>query len=183
MKADLQAAKVYGEALFAAAKDRSAVAGVREESNELLAAFDRVPRFRTLLEAPHIPAEDKSGIVGRVLGGRASDLLKNFVLLLLRKNRIEVLADALAQFRRLADRDQGISQGTLTSATALDQGQRAKLHAALERRTGLKLTIDYKLDPALVGGIVFESGDLMIDNSLRTRLDRLGEKLMAARVN
>lgn len=183
MKADLQAAKVYGEALFSAAKGRGEVASVREDSNQLLEAFKQVPKFRTLLEAPHIPSENKAAMVERTLGSRSSALLKNFVLLLLRKNRVDVLTEALAQFRRLADRDQGISQGTLTSAAALDGGQRTRLQSALEKQTGLKLTIDYKVDPALVGGIVFESGDLMIDNSLRTRLHRLGEKLMAARVH
>ncbi len=182
MNVDVQAARVYGEALFGAAKEQGIVPAIREESGTFLDALGQVPRFRTLLEAPHIPTEDKVAIVNRVLGSGANPLLRNFVLLLLRRNRIDVFGAALAEYRRIADRDLGVSRAKLTSARPMDDAERARVQAGLERKTGLKLTLEHKVDPALIGGLVFECGDLMIDNSLQTQLSRLGERLMAARV-
>ncbi len=182
MNVDVQAAKVYGEALFSAARDQGIVPAIREETAVLAEATAAVPRFRTLMEAPHIPTDDKVTIIERVIGDRMQPLLKNFILLLLRRNRVEVYRSALDEFNRLADKDLGISRASLTSARALDDEEKTRLQSALERQTGLKLTLDHKVDPVLIGGLVFECGDLMIDNSLKTQLSRLGDKLMAARV-
>lgn len=181
MSQDLSAAKAYGQALFLAAKEKGVVDAVLADATALAEARGADDRLGALLRAPHILRDRKAELARRVLAA-AEPLLRDFVLLLLKKDRILVFNDAMAAFKRLAEKDQGLQAGVLTSATRLGQDQRAALHAALEARTGLKLTIDYKVDPSLVGGVVFKSGDLLVDNSLASALARLRSRLMAVRV-
>ncbi len=183
MNVDLQAAKIYGEAFFESAKAADAVAQVWEEGRALLSAAGQVPGFIALMEAPHVPSEDKMAIGERVLGDRFHRLLKNFVMLLLKRNRIEILRASLEHFHYLAEKDQGISSGTVTTAKSLDDSEKQRLLAALERQTRLRLNIDYKVDPAVLGGVRFKSGDLLIDNSLQTQMAHLKEKLMLVKVH
>lgn len=181
MNKDLSAAKAYGQALFLAAKENGVVDAVLADARELEERSDPNGRMAALLRAPHILRERKIELTRRALAS-VEPLLLNFILLLLRKDRILVFSDALAVFKRMAEEEAGVQAGVLTSATRLGQDQRAALHAALEARTGLKLTIEYKVDPALLGGVVFKSGDLLIDNSLASALARLRSRLMAVRV-
>jgi F-type H+-transporting ATPase subunit delta len=182
MSYDLSAAKAYGQALFAAAKEQGVVDVVWADAQVIGQAREQVPGFRVMMRAPHILRERKEEVVRRVFAG-VQPLLRDFVLLALRRDRVEVLEDALWHFHELAEHDQGYSHGRLVSAVPLDDAQKASLHAALEAHTNLKLTIDHDVDPALVGGIVFQCGDLLIDNSLRSSLDELGDRLMAVRVH
>ncbi|MBI5154124.1 ATP synthase F1 subunit delta [Candidatus Poribacteria bacterium] len=183
MRVDLQASRNYADALFAAAKEADAVADLLEQAVQLHGALEATPEAVAFLEAPHIPTEDKLALAERVLGDRFLRLLRNFVLMLVKRNRVEVLREALKRVKVLAERDQGISQATVTSAAALAEADRNRLHAALEGFTRHKLRVEYKINPDLIGGIVFQWGDTLVDNSLRGNLTRLGERWMAARVN
>ncbi|MBX3730301.1 MAG: ATP synthase F1 subunit delta [Candidatus Sumerlaeia bacterium] len=183
MKVDLQAAGNWGDALFAATRDAGVVARVLEESGSLIAALDAVPRFSAFLEAPHVKLEEKLALAGKVLDDRFHRLLRNFVLLLIRRGRILLLREAIDAFRLHAERDQGLWRGTVRSAVALDDAQRQRLQQALEAHTRHRLVLDWKTDPTLLGGVVFKSGDLLIDNSLKTRLGHIRERLEAVRIH
>ena len=67
----------------------------------------------------------------------------------------------------------------MTSAAALDEAQRSTIAAALERRLSRKVRLHFRLDPAVIGGAVVRAGDLVIDGSLRTRLERIAYELTA----
>jgi len=183
MKADLQVARTYGNAFFQAAKGQNLVVQMMEEAASLLASINAVPRVRPLLEAPHIPTEDKAAFAKKAFGGRVNPLLLNFVLLLLKKNRIEVLEEAFRHFRALSEKDQGISRGVVRTAVALTEDQKSALKAALEKSTGLRLIIDFVVDASVIGGVQFKAGDLLIDGSISGGLERLRSTLMAARIN
>lgn len=183
MKANLQAARNWGDALFAAAKEAGVVGDVLEQAGVLIAATQAVPRFVAFIEAPHVPTEEKAALMEKVLGGRFHRLLRNFVLLMLKRNRIELLGGAVDEFRLQAERDQGLWRGSVRTAKPLGEAEREALRAGLEKYTKHQLIIDWKVDPAVLGGVVFKSGDLLVDNSLKTRLDAIGERLLAARVH
>ncbi len=79
----------------------------------------------------------------------------------------------------MKDEAQGVADVTVTSAAALDQAQQQKLSAALEKRLKRKVRLHTQIDPQLIGGAVIRSGDLVIDGSLSTRLERIAYELTA----
>lgn len=183
MNVDLQAARNYAEALLASAKDQNALSELMEQGGALRDALNAEPRAKAFLEAPHIPGPEKIAFAEKVLGDRYHPLLRNFILLLLRKGRITLFSEAISRFITLAEREQGRWQGTVRTAQPLDERQRELLKNALERATGRTLVLDFHIDPAVIGGVVFKSGDLLMDNSVATQLGNLRERLYAVRVH
>ncbi|MGF1572776.1 MAG: ATP synthase F1 subunit delta [Sumerlaeia bacterium] len=180
MKKEHLIAKVYAEALFAAAKSANAVKSIMEDAEQLFLAFEKQPRFLAFLEAPNVPTEDKFALAEKVLTSGVNRLLRNFVLLMLKKHRIELLRPALDHFETLAEADQGLTRGVISSATELSETEKSSIVASLERYMETKLTARFKVDSTLIGGITFKAGDLFIDNSIKTRLSNLRRQLHAA---
>jgi F-type H+-transporting ATPase subunit delta len=93
--------------------------------------------------------------------------------------RLAYLPEISALFNKLKDAAQGVADVTVTSAAPLDSSQKQKLAAALHKRLKRTVRLHCEIDAALIGGAVLRSGDLVIDGSLRTRLDRIAYELTA----
>jgi F-type H+-transporting ATPase subunit delta len=170
----------YAEALFGAATARGVADAVGPDLQSLLTLDARDPSFRTFLESPGVGEEAKRRVIEEVLGPRVHPLTTRFLRLLLAKKRIPYLAEAARAFAALLERQQGIVRARVTSAVPLDDDQRARLRAALERRTGFKVVLEPRVDRAVIGGVVVQYGDHILDDTVRARLAGLRERLLAA---
>jgi F-type H+-transporting ATPase subunit delta len=103
----------------------------------------------------------------------------NFVRTLADNHRLGYLPEIAELFDELKDDAEGVADVTVTSAAALDEAQRSKISAALERRLRRKVRLHCQTDPSLIGGAVLRAGDLVIDGSLRARLERIAYELTA----
>src|SRR4029077_18131510 len=104
---------------------------------------------------------------------------ENFVRTLAANRRLAYLPEISAQFKVLKDAAQGVADVTVTSAAALDAAEQKKLAAALEKRLKRKVRLHTAVDPGLIGGAIVRAGDLVIDGSLSTRLERIAYELTA----
>jgi F-type H+-transporting ATPase subunit delta len=105
--------------------------------------------------------------------------VRNFLELLARRDRLELLPAIREQFRRLYDELQGIRTAVLTTAVPLDTGRRELIAARLAQRFGARITIQTEVDPSILGGVIARVGDDVIDGSVRGRLERLRRALTA----
>jgi F-type H+-transporting ATPase subunit delta len=108
---------------------------------------------------------------------RLSQPVRNLVLLLVRRGRIEQLPRVAAEFARLDDKRNGLTHATATSAAPLGPEEVRAIAARLEALTGGRVALDTTVDPAILGGIVVRIGDRLIDGSVRGRLERLRNQL------
>lgn len=143
------------------------------------AAVVRDPRVATLLGNPRVTpgqlAQLVTGIAATALGAHGA----NFVSILAVNRRLAYLPEISARFDELKDAAQGVADVTVTSAAALDASQQRKLAAALQQRLKSRVRLHCEIDAALIGGALLRCGDLVIDGSLRTRLERIGYELTA----
>ena len=89
-----------------------------------------------------------------------------------------MLSEISKQFNQLKMQAEQKVNVTITSATALDHGQAAALIESLQRKLGRKVELEQRVDEALVGGAVIQADDMVIDGSVRSRLQRLTESLL-----
>ena len=89
------------------------------------------------------------------------------------------VADIAHEFRRLHNKQAGIVEATATSAATLEPAEVDALRARLEQMTGAKIELDLLVDAQLLGGVQVRVGDLLIDGSVRGRLERLRGRLAA----
>jgi len=139
----------------------------------------RDPRVATLLGDPRVTPAELAQLVDEIAAVPLGEPGANFVRTLADNHRLGYLPEIAELFGTFKDDAEGVADVSVTSAAALDAAQRARIAAALERRLRRKVRLHCQIDPALIGGAILRSGDLVIDGSLRTRLDRIAYELTA----
>ncbi len=182
MNQDATLVNAYADALFNAAlksEDTEKIVNQCVKLKEFIAG-DR--KFRAFLEAPNISREDKENVFVKVSGEVLNQLVVNFVRLLVKKDRMLVLLPALDRLHTLFLAHKGLLEGTLVSAVELGESEKKDLLDALTKFTKKDLSINWKTDESLIGGIRFQAGDLLVDSSLSHSLERLKQDLSHAKV-
>ena len=168
----------YAEAAFEVAMRDGTLERWRAEL-DMAAGLAGDRRAIAVLGNPSIAIERRAAALSDMLADRVSQPVLNLVQLALRRGRIEDLPRIAAEFRRLDDERQGIVHATVTSAAELTQDEVRELTTRLERSTGGRIALDVEVDPSLLGGLVVRVGDRLIDGSVRGRLERLRNQLLA----
>jgi F-type H+-transporting ATPase subunit delta len=171
-------ARPYARAAFAAAQAHGYLAAWSEALHSAATVITD-PRIASLLGNPRITAQQLADLVIDVGGGKLGAEWNALVLMLAQNRRLALLPQIAALFDALKDEVEGTVDVTVTAATALDERQQQTLSAALTRRLKRAVRLHSKVDAALIGGAVIRAGDLVIDGSLRTRLERLAFELSA----
>jgi F-type H+-transporting ATPase subunit delta len=171
-------ARPYARAAFDEARTHEALAPW-SEALQVAAQVVRDPRVEALLGNPHVTPEQLAQLVTSIAGPKLGDAGANFVRTLAANRRLRFLPEIAARFDELKDTAEGVADVTVTSAAALNEAQRGKLAAALEKRLRRKVRLHCEIDPTLIGGAVVRSGDLVIDGSVSARLNRIAYELTA----
>ena len=171
-------ARPYAKAAFEEARDRKRL-GPWSEALHTAAAVVGDPRVEALLGNPRVTPEELAALVIEIAGPKLDEEGRNFVHTLADNRRLALLPEISALFDGLKGEAEGIIDVTVTSAAPLDDSELGKLTAALERRLGRSVRLQCATDPALLGGAVLRAGDLVIDGSLRGRLERIAYELTA----
>ena len=168
----------YAEAAFEIATRDSSVERWRSELDAAAEALgdERVTR---MLSNPAVALEKREAMVEEALSKAVSREVVNLVLLMLKRGRIEQLAQVAAEFRRLDNQRKGITEASATSAAELTPDELEALTHHLEKLTGGRVELDVAVDPSLLGGLVVRVGDRLIDGSVRGRLERLRNQLVS----
>lgn len=103
--------------------------------------------------------------------------LVDFLKVLVESDRLSDLTAIAEAFRKLADEKASRVRGTVVSAVALNDADKQNLQGALERQAGKKITLDFSVDAALIGGVVARVEGLVWDGSVRTQLANLKQSL------
>ena len=169
----------YARALFDAARAEGTVEQVGSDLQGVAAIFRETPDLLRVLRAPVVPAERKLELLRTAFGRRVSPLTLKFLEMVVQKRREEILPEVPEVFQRLSYQMLNILPVEVTSAVALTADERTALAAALGRRSGKRIQLVEKTDPALMGGLVMRLGDMIIDGSVQGQLQRLRQRLLA----
>jgi F-type H+-transporting ATPase subunit delta len=173
-------ARRYAKALLEIGIKQQTYDALGKELERVADTFARSPELKTTLENP-IFQLDKRRLVLDELARRLalSKVVRNFVMLLLDKGRIGNLPDVARAYNTLVDEHANRVRATVTSARPLDPALEKRLKTALEMQSGKTVILDKKEDPAILGGIVTQLGDLVYDGSVRTQLAQMREQLLS----
>jgi F-type H+-transporting ATPase subunit delta len=169
-------ARPYAKAAFAFAREAGRVA---EWSGWLATARSVVAseEFQKLERSPGITTAELTKLVAGICGDGLDDHGRAFLALLAENGRLDYLPEIASRFEELEAEDQNVADVEIVSATALDDHQKERLAGALRKRLRRDVRLQCSVDPSLVGGAVVRSGDLLIDGSLKDRLERLQTEL------
>jgi F-type H+-transporting ATPase subunit delta len=169
-------ARPYAKAAFEYARQPKAFA---EWSRGLEVAAEIVadPRVSALSKNPSLTAGDLAGLVTDVGGANFDAGMQNFVRVLAENHRLLLLPEIAAQYEALRAAVENTVDVEVTSAVALDAAQSENLKRALNARLKRQVRMRNSVDSSLLGGAIVRAGDLVIDGSLKGRLERLATEL------
>lgn len=144
----------------------------------LAAAVVADERVRKLLTSPHVTTEQLADLVIGIAGDTLDAEGKNFIRVLASNRRLGLLPEIAIIFGKLKADAENAVDVTVTSAAPLDGEQQRKYVAALRQRLKRDVRLHCEVDPAVLGGAILRADDLVIDGSLRGRLDRLATELL-----
>lgn len=173
--ARLSSAKRYAQAIFAIAQEKNQV---DLWNLELWAMVDKLSNdeLRAVLSQASIPMSTKVGIVREVFGD-ASELAQNLLCLLVERGRLGLLPEIRRQYSRLLDEYHGREQVQVVSAVPLDAKTQEEVSKLLHEIVKKEVVLDNRVDPDILGGLVIQVGDKLIDGSVRGRLHDLRQEM------
>ena len=163
----------YAEALFAVARAEGTLGEVEDELFRFSQTLQGSDELRDALTDPSIPASRRQQIVEDLLGGKASTTTVALVSMVVGTGRSRELPTIIRQLVEMSAAEANKEVAEVRSAVPLTDDQRKRLADALGEATGKQVEVKVVVDPSVMGGIVAQVGDTVIDGSVRSRLDKL----------
>ena len=165
----------YASALLQVAKAEGSLETVEDELFRVARTLEGNDQLRNTLTDQAIPVDRRQGIVEDLLSGKASPVttaLVSFVVGAGRGRDLPAIIDKLVE-QAAEERNEEVAE--VRSAIPLSDDQKNRLAAGLSRATGKTVSVKVIVDPSVMGGLVATVGDVVIDGSVRHRLDQLKE--------
>jgi F-type H+-transporting ATPase subunit delta len=174
-----EVARVYAEALFDVAKEKGNLDEVGVQLGEFVDALDRDRDLQVFFFSPYFSSAEKVDGLKRSLDGADAELV-NFLELLIEKNRMTEIFRIRRQFEQRWKQENKRIDVTVTSAVELDPAVIEKIGEEIERQTGRRVELASRVDDDILGGIVLQVGNMVLDVSIRSRLEKLRKSVAQA---
>jgi F-type H+-transporting ATPase subunit delta len=169
-------ARPYAKAIFALARKGNTLAAM-STGLQRAASVVADPQVHPLLGNPHVTPAQLAGLVNDIAG--LDENGRNFVSLLAQNRRLGFLPEIAALFEQMKSEVENAVDVEVVAASQLTSEQEGRYAAALQKKLGRQVRLHTRVDGSLLGGAVLKAGDLVIDGSLKGRLDRLAIELTA----
>ncbi|GAD31244.1 MULTISPECIES: F0F1 ATP synthase subunit delta [Photobacterium] len=170
-------ARPYAKAAFDFAVEKNALA----QWAEMLTFASEVAKNDTMQDVldSGFAAEKLTEIFVSVCGEQLDEFGQNLLKVMAENGRLKALPDVCEEFMFMKNEHEHTIQATVVSAVALDESQLDAISAKLEQRLARKVMLTCSVDETLIAGVVIRAGDLVIDNSVRGKLNRLSDTLQS----
>jgi ATP synthase F1 delta subunit len=172
-------ARVYADALFEAAREKDDLDVVREQLGQFADAINESNDMRVFFFSPYFSSAEKRTAIASSVEGASPELV-NFLELLAEKHRMPAIFRIRARFDELWAKANKRLEVTLTSAVDLDPSVVEQVGNEVKRQTERTIDLESEVDPEILGGLVLRVGNMVLDASLRSKLERLRKEVAAA---
>jgi F-type H+-transporting ATPase subunit delta len=163
----------YAHALFGVARSEGNLPEVEDELFRFARTLEASDELRTTLTDAALPVSQRQQIVEDLLGGRAHPVTVALASMVVGVGRSRDLVSIIDELVRISAEEGNKELAEVRSAVELTDDQKARLTTALGTATGKNIELKVVIDPSVLGGLVAQIGDTVIDGSVKTRLEQL----------
>lgn len=167
--------KEYGTALFALACEENAKHEYAKALSTVKSLLDETPEYAELLSSPGIPLSERLAVIEKAFAESIPSHVVSYLQLMCETGRFFCFEESVEQYNALLDASEQISTAKITSAVELTDEEKQKLVSKLEARYHCRISAEYYIDKALLGGLIVELDGKILDGSLRQRLREVKE--------
>jgi F-type H+-transporting ATPase subunit delta len=178
-----QVAAVYAKAFLGAAEKAGQTDALVEELSSVGSVLAEFPRLEAVFASALIDQDEKIEILDRVFGGKLSSMTLDFLRVLARHGRLEIVRAVDEQARKLHDALRGRVRVEVRTATPLDGHLAQRVEGSLRKLLGGQPYVDPAVDPELIGGVVLRVGDTVYDGSIARQLSQLREQMITRSIH
>src|SRR5215204_2889026 len=172
-------AEVYARSLFEVAKEHDVLDRVHDELGEFAEALDENRELQVFLFSPYFASDEKRAGVTKIVSD-ADERIVNFLELLAERHRMPALFRIRREFDALWAEENQLLPVTVTSAVELDEGLVESIGKRMQEQTGRKVELSSNVDPDVLGGLMVRVGNMVLDGTVRNRLERLRKTVAKA---
>jgi ATP synthase F1 delta subunit len=172
-------AEVYARSLFEVAKEHDVLDRVHDELGEFAEALEEERNLQVFLFSPYFSSEEKKRGVSSIVSD-ADERIVNFLELLAERHRMPALFRIKREFDALWAEENKLLPVTVTSAVELDEELVKEIGERIEEQTGRKVDLSSNVDPDVLGGLMVRVGNMVLDGTVRNRLERLRKQVAKA---
>ena len=171
----------YALALYELGKDSSELDRIENEIKSIKNLLIESSDFKEMILNPTVAMESKKKVLLTIASqNNFSENLNFFLGFLAQKNRLFFLDKMIESFLNLVSNNKGELKANLVSSKELSNDEKKKIQEELSVDFKSPLKIDYKYDPDLIAGLIVQVGSVMIDTSIKTKLNKLEKKMVEA---
>jgi F-type H+-transporting ATPase subunit delta len=172
-------AEVYARSLFEVAKEHDVLDRVHEELGEFAEVLADDRTLQVFLFSPYFSSEEKRDGIEKIVSD-ADERMVNFLELLAERHRMPALFRIRREFDALWAEENQLLPVTVTSAVELDEGLVEDIGKRIQDQTGRKVELSSNVDPDVLGGLMVRVGNMVLDGTVRNRLERLRKTVAKA---
>lgn len=169
--------KTYASALYELALEEQMIDQILAEYEFVANSFDEFPEFLNIINSPKVSVDDKKKIIDDTYGKQVSELLINFLKLLIDKKRSDEMVGVYDDYKTFVKAHKGLVVAKVESVIPLEANEIKNLEAKLNQVTGKTVTVNNVINPDIMGGLVVKVGDKVIDGSIKRKLENLKHEL------
>lgn len=174
--------KSYAVALFELANEAKQLEFYQEETKAISNILKDNKEFIELLNNQFVNKDDKKELLDKVFKNKIDNMILNFLKLLVDKQRFNLTMEIFKEFNSLANEYRGIEEGILYSASKLNEDKIKAIEAKIAKKINKKVELTLMIDESLIGGFKVVISDLVIDNSIKNKLESLKNDLVEEKV-
>lgn len=176
-------ARTYADAFLNAAAGTGVDDALEEFASFVADVLDANPKFEAILLSGIVSRDEKIKLIDRAIAPHGSELFVNFLRVLAKHDRLELLPTILGESQVRQEVRTGRQRVQVTSAQPLSEETRDGVRKRLAESLPFEPILEERTDPAVLGGLVIQVGDTVYDSSLRTRLKQLRRRLRERSLN
>tara|TARA_Y100000590_G_scaffold142453_1_gene163474 strand:+ start:1449 stop:2006 length:558 start_codon:yes stop_codon:yes gene_type:complete len=171
----------YSQALYELANENNSLDLIEQQVVAVIKLISQSEDFNTLIKDPTNKQQDQLLIMNLISKKfNFHDLFKKFLNFLIVKRRFFYIEKILKDFLEICSNKRGEIQAKLTAAKELNDEDINKIKNELTKNFGSNIKINYKYDPSLIGGLVIQVGSVMVDTSIKNKLQQIENKMIEA---
>jgi F-type H+-transporting ATPase subunit delta len=172
-------AEVYARSLFEVAKEHDVVERVHDELGEFADALADDRALQVFFFSPYFSSQEKRDGVRRIVSD-ADERFVNFLELVAERHRMPALFRIKREFDALWAEENQLLPVTVTSAIELDDRLVEEIGKRIEEQTGRRVELSSNVDPDVLGGLMVRVGNMVLDDTVRNKLERLRKQVAKA---
>jgi F-type H+-transporting ATPase subunit delta len=177
-----EVSRVYAGALLELGKENNLLQQIGEELGALSQLLREDAEFRVYCKTPGISKDSKKNFLDKVFQGKFSDIIVNFLKVLVDNGRLADLDSIHETFLEFLDVESSRIRVMITGSSKLDDALMAKVKSALAAKFKKEIIIEEKVDTSILGGVIIRIGDTIIDGSLVKDLNNIRRNLLSSKV-